>query len=314
MYLLFELFFALCVLFYFVCHFRRGPIIRKICRMCEPEKCALLNEISRPFGFEYLPEQDIFTSTVDGWQKEFGYHASFDTAAAHFGMVFDCEPVYFDYEDRTWLIEFWKGQYGINTGAEIGIYRADSLLLPGQYSSALFHGVPEEEMLPLRMEILRHGHPLFSLEKTHWWLTGFKMGLYSEPQDLELQAVLTFPDREMLERFADALRAHGCHDVQTCECRCSLTAAFSFDAPCRPPKGHKKCRLFHCLILWKNQLLRAFTQWKNRIFCRLFCFITRPFSCTPDRMLYLYYFLPFAFRRMLRPGKRVPKSAFRRGL
>ena len=42
--------------------------------------------------------------------------------APRFQMVFDALPVYFDYQKKTWLIEFWKGQYGINTGAEIGIY------------------------------------------------------------------------------------------------------------------------------------------------------------------------------------------------
>mgnify|MGYP000621142798 CR=1 FL=1 len=51
---------------------------------------------------------------------------------------------YFDYQGKTWLLEFWKGQYGINTGAEIGIYRADTLLSPAQRPYTLFHTVPDE--------------------------------------------------------------------------------------------------------------------------------------------------------------------------
>ncbi|MCI8318045.1 MAG: DUF4474 domain-containing protein [Lachnospiraceae bacterium] len=314
MYLLIGILFALCVLFYVMNHCRKRHIIRKICCMSDAEKCCLLNELAQPFGFEYLPDQDIFTSTYDSWQKEFGYCAAFDDAAVHFNMVFDCEPVYFDYNDRTWLIEFWKGQYGINTGAEIGVYRANSLLLPSQYSTALFHGVPSEEMLGLRMELQRKNQKLFSIERIHWWLTGFRMGAYSEPEDLELQAVITFPNEEMLQRFAEAVHRKGCHEVQTCGCRCSLTASFAFDASCKPCHDGKKNRLFHCLIAWKNRMLRRFAQWKNRIFCRLFLWITRPFTCTPDRMLYLYYFLPFAFRRMLKPRKyyKHRKSASRR--
>ena len=39
-------------------------------------------------------------------------------------MIIDAYPVYFDYQDKTWMIEFWRGQYGINTGAEIGVYHA----------------------------------------------------------------------------------------------------------------------------------------------------------------------------------------------
>ena len=30
--------------------------------------------------------------------------------------VFMCLPVYFDYGGKTWLMEFWKGGYGITAG------------------------------------------------------------------------------------------------------------------------------------------------------------------------------------------------------
>ena len=55
-----------------------------------------------------------------------------------FQMVFDALPIYFDYRGRTWLIELWKGQYGINTGAELGIYHADKILSESEYKTALF--------------------------------------------------------------------------------------------------------------------------------------------------------------------------------
>ncbi|MEI3236147.1 MAG: DUF4474 domain-containing protein [Lachnospira sp.] len=88
----------------------------------------LLDELMQPFGFLSCPQQNVITSDIDSWQRTFGYTRLFDYSAPHFKMVFDCEPVYFDYDNRTWLIEFWKGQYGISCGAEIGIYRADTIL------------------------------------------------------------------------------------------------------------------------------------------------------------------------------------------
>ena len=45
---------------------------------------------------------------------------------------------------------------------------------------------------------------------------------------------------------------------------------------------------------------RRFSQWKNKIFCKLYRWVTRPFVCTEDRILYLYFYLPAAFRRLLR--------------
>ena len=40
------------------------------------------------------------------------------TAYQYVGMVFETLPVYFDYAGKTWLIQIWKGQYGICTGCE----------------------------------------------------------------------------------------------------------------------------------------------------------------------------------------------------
>ncbi len=73
-------------------------------------------------GFKYDPYEDIFYSTKGAWQKNFGYGHIYDVTAPIFRMIIDTEPVHFSYNNKNWLITFWKGQYGITTGAEIGIY------------------------------------------------------------------------------------------------------------------------------------------------------------------------------------------------
>ncbi|MBN2351608.1 MAG: DUF4474 domain-containing protein [Spirochaetales bacterium] len=74
-------------------------------------------------GFLYDPEQDIIYSRIDALQKDFGYSLLYDDLApVMIGAVIDCEPVYFDYGGDSWMIELWKVQYGIETGAEIGVY------------------------------------------------------------------------------------------------------------------------------------------------------------------------------------------------
>ena len=67
-----------CILFLLIiCSFlmiwRRKCITRKICCMPIPEKLKKLNELTHPFGFEYLLSQDIFTSCQDSWQRDLGY-------------------------------------------------------------------------------------------------------------------------------------------------------------------------------------------------------------------------------------------------
>ena len=122
---------------------RRRRSKRKVCGMTMDEKEHLLNELAKPFGFAYAGEEDVFTGRLDAWQRKSGYEALFDKAAAHFHMIFDAYPVYVDYEGRTWLIEFWKGQYGINTGAEVGIYHADRLILEREREKAHFDAVDD---------------------------------------------------------------------------------------------------------------------------------------------------------------------------
>lgn len=294
MYFFVEILLFLCVFFFIFTFFRCRKMRHRICRMEECEKICRLNELMNPFGFSYVPDLDIMTTTLDAWQREFGYCAFFDETAVHFNMVFDCEPVYFDYDGKTWLIEFWKGQYGLNTGAEVGIYRADTLLNPGERRSAVFQSVPDAEMLPVSLELYQNGRKQYGLMRKHWWLTGFCVGQYSEPEELSIRVSITFPNEEMLNCFYEGLQNAGYRECELCiGCR---TIFFAVKTPhfrqprrCVPGKGRRQ-------------------QWKNLMFCRMFQFVTKPFTCTLDQILYLYFLLPGVCRRMLRLCRnRMPK-------
>lgn len=287
---------------------RRKRSIRKIRCMSSCQKMALLNEQLIKFGFVWLPSQEIISTTTDAWQREFGYCALYDHTASLFNMVFDCEPVYFDYDGRTWLIELWKGQYGINTGGEIGIYRADRLVPPRETEQAHFESVPDSQMLPLTIELLRRIDapggtacepasrfskraccrelaPVFSVDFLHWWLAGFRMGEFSRPRDLVMRASITFPDECMLSAFTNALLVLGYRTADFTVY--GLTVFLTFDEP-------------HSLQPSEIHPVRAcIAQLENRLFCRLYRFITKPFTETPDQLLYLYYLLPPAFTHML---------------
>lgn len=274
-----------CIFFFIGNFYRRKKIMRKICEMEECEKSALLNEILKPFGFVYLQEQDVVSSTVDAWQRKYGYHHLFDETAVNFNMVFDCEPVYFQYNGCTWLVEFWKGQYGINTGAEVGIYKTDFEVPSGEFENTWFHSVSNAEMCPVSFTLYDKNHELCCVKRRHWWLTGFDVGKYSRPENLSMKVSILFPDVEMRRAFVDGLVALG---YCPCDlCTCGRMVCFVFDKP------HSKQP--RCLFGWR----KGWAQWKNRLFCRLFLLVTRPFCTTVDRILYLFYFLPPAFRHML---------------
>ncbi|MDO4311887.1 MAG: DUF4474 domain-containing protein [Eubacteriales bacterium] len=258
------------------------------------ERCQLLNKIIHPFGYQYFPCEDVFVSTFDAWQREFGYAYSYDRLAPYFNMVFDSEPVYFNYKNRTWLIEFWKGQYGINTGAEIGIYCADEIVPVHHRKRELFHTVSDEDIPVFSMALYRRsavgGEELLNLSMSHWWLAGFCMGSFSNPDELYADICIQFPNCDMLCAFTDALIELGYDD---CSLRiCGSRICFSYQTALTPDS--------RCFI---TSLVRQTAQWKNNLFCRIYLLAARPFCSTADRLIYLYFYAPLIFRRCLRLRK-----------
>lgn len=268
---------------------RRRWAIKKVCSMSCSDKCELFNSLLEPFGYCYNPSQDIISSRNDAWQRNAGYTALFDRTAAYFNMVFDYLPIYFNYDEKTWLIEIWKGQYGINTGSEVGIYYADRILSEKELPTAHFQAVDDCDMLPVSMTLSKEKNLLARVAKKTWWLTAFCMGQFSKPSQLFLNVSICFTDCDMMHHFLNALRKTGL--PEECIQICGHKITFPFGGYIRHPYS-----------LWQR-IVRAWAQFWNRIFCKIFLFITRCFTLTLDRMLYLYYLLPFAFRKMLRPHK-----------
>lgn len=286
MYIIIGVLLVIFFLLLIVLHFRRGRIIRRVRRMAFCDKLELLNALAEPFGFCYCPDQDIMTSRIDAWQKGFGYCSLYDKSALKFGMVFDCEPVYFEYGNRTWMIELWKGQYGISLGAEIGVYYADTIISPKQYEKEIFHGVEQEDMLPLSMKLNYKGQSLFSRRDIHWWLTGFRTGEYTAPEDVVLEVSIVFPNEEMRKCFSESLCRMGYHQCEINVYGNTVSFLFSIPHTGQPRLAYRAAA--------------ALSQWQNRIGLGLYLFVTRPFAGTMDKILYLYFYSPAAFRRMLR--------------
>jgi hypothetical protein len=168
-------------------------------------------ESIKEMGYEYDPYQDIFYSTLNPWQKHYGYCRLYDETAVAMGMVINCEPIYFKYDNKKWLIEFWKGQYDLATGFEIGIYNTTgpSFDIPGYFDGTFYNGAESEDYLTMYCSLEKNGITLFAREEKHWWLTGFKLGEFSEPSELTMYIRIIFKDREMRDEFVKGLNNAG---------------------------------------------------------------------------------------------------------
>lgn len=265
---------------------RREKSKKRVRRMEMPQKIHLLNQLAEPFGFFYIEEEDVFTSRVDAWQRHSGYTAMYDKAAAGANMVMDAFPVYFDFEGKTWLIEFWKGQYGINTGGEVGVYHARHIVPPYFYPAVHFEAAEDDEMPRMLCCLERKEERIYELFDRHWWLTGFRMGTFSKPRDLRMAVEITFDEAKMAEAFFKGLQKTGLPRSRFRICCNEVWIKIDFSGK-RPFFEH---------------LHRACVQRLNHFYCLSYRAVTRPFVRTADRMLFLYFQLPFCFRRMLRLG------------
>lgn len=290
--------FLLLLILFILLHFKRKNVIKRVNALTLTQKHELLEQLANPLGYSYNACQDIFVARLDAPQKVFGYTSFYDFSAPYLNMVFDYETIYFNYNQKTWLIEMWKGQYGINTGCELGIYYADGLVKPRDYASTLFHAVDSKDMLEVSLELNRYPSSgtiqpapdtdLGYSKRRHWWLTIFKMGTYTNPGNIFVNTSIRFRDYYMMNQFLDSFeKAMPDTPYKTN----GLTIYFTFY------QSNREYSFF-------QRTVRRIALMTCYVYCKLFNFLTRPYTNSGDKLLYLYYYLPFAVRHMLKSKSR----------
>lgn len=260
---------------------KRKKAIKKVKFSTEEEKLMYVNAALDPFGFCFDYCQDIVVSKNDCWQRDFGYMDLYDLKAPFLNMVFDSEPIYFDYDCKQYRIEFWKGQYGITTGAEVGVYVRDKHPL---FPTSYYRAATDDERLDISFELTKKCK-MFSRCDKSWWLTGFDVGTFSRRKDLIMSICICFPNECMLEAFYKSLVNAGY--AQSNISVCDTTVYFDY---CHPNnyKLNKKHRIAKCVA-----------QIYNYINCHIYNFFTRFFNRTLDKLTYLRFMSPCLFRLII---------------
>jgi hypothetical protein len=201
-------------------------------------------------GFVYDPDQDIIYSRMDALQRNFGYAFGYDAAAPAMNAIIDCEPIFFDYDGKHWMIELWKGQYGLETGCEIGVYTRpigstspvyallDATIgrRPGDSvaSHNLFYDCASDaDRLELSATLRRNGTELFTRgPEVHWWLTGFRWGVLSDPTELSVDVAITLKDAAMRDAFLAGIAGRAYANLNVS----ATTVSFTFEQPFAVPQ------------------------------------------------------------------------------
>ena len=171
------------------------------------------------FGFKYNTKDQVFITAEDAWQRNFGFEETYDNFAGAGAISYDTIRVKFNYQGNEWMIQFWKGQYGlVLIGAEIGLYNRKE----NATASSYYDCVTDEEKLNMSMKVYRQNADnqneydlLFKRSPTKtWWLTGFTPGTLSAgsyvvkedaTKKLMLQATINFDTPEQAQAFIGGL-------------------------------------------------------------------------------------------------------------
>ncbi|MFV0344610.1 MAG: DUF4474 domain-containing protein [Anaerocolumna sp.] len=199
--------------------------------LSKSEKNIALNNDLAPWGFAYYEPQDLFYSIKNGWQRNCGYCYLYDDGTVPLSMVIDCEPIYFEYAGKNWLIEFWKGQYGMATGCEIGVYNTTD---PVKYNAAgtnitLYHAVEDVDQLYMSCALRKKNTIILQRGEVHWWVTAFKLAEFSNPSELIMSAEVTLKDNTMTDAFVAGMITAG-YKASDLMIR-GNSVAFNYDVP-----------------------------------------------------------------------------------
>ncbi|MBQ8015947.1 MAG: DUF4474 domain-containing protein [Clostridia bacterium] len=183
---------------------------------------SYLNE-NQILGYKYDAAGEFYyTDDKDCWQKNCGYNEVYDNLAPAAAMNIDQVRIRFTYENKDWMIQLWKGQYGwLFVGAETGVYTAPV----GSYTGSTgdvnhYNCADKEDWLNMQLDCYwsenddGHYKKIFTREYgKYWWATGFVKGQltkYSIPRsELKAKNRITFKSKEMADLFVLELRRCG---------------------------------------------------------------------------------------------------------
>lgn len=168
-------------------------------------------------SYKYDPNGNYYyTDDKDCWQSNFGYNEGYDSLAVVGVMYYDTVRTKFVYDNKEWLIQIWKGQYGYCfVGGEVGVYTR-----PIGKSGSAYSCAAKEDWLKMEMTLLWKFNggdyePVFTRPYTdYWWCTGFVVGYEADESRLNREQFrmithITFKDTAMAEAFCKAFEANG---------------------------------------------------------------------------------------------------------
>ena len=160
-------------------------------------------------GYVYDPEQDIYYTHMNPWQRHFGFTSEYDTGASYLNMEYVTFKCDFTYGGKYWRIQCWKGQYALLSGAEMGVYTKD---IDSDLSEDFYACANDDNLLEMGFDFYKttkdynnRNRLFYRPVEFHWWQTGFKFG-YCNPTNCVAVMTLRAKDSTMADGIEKGLQ------------------------------------------------------------------------------------------------------------
>lgn len=174
----------------------------------DKQEVSTPNRILAQFGYVYDAEQNIYYTSLNPWQRYFGFTDLYDDMAAYAVMFYQTLKIDFEYEGLLWRLQWWKGQYGALEGAELGVYTKKRIFK----CSPFYKCAEDDNLLEMSFDYYHNvsdfeeNKPLFHRpEQEHWWITGFKFGACNPTKNI-VKATLMARDKKMADGIEAGLK------------------------------------------------------------------------------------------------------------
>lgn len=159
----------------------------------------------------------------DCFQANFGYNPLYDLGANLIDFSIETTKIDFNYDNKQYRIQFWKGQYisgEIGTvGGEIGVYTRPKGSIGEHYNCAT-----EDDWVKMEMTVywdeFDNGEYLPQFSRNYndfWWCTGFVDGQLKNRRDsntMRILARITWESEEQAIAFDNAMAKRGFTKVE----------------------------------------------------------------------------------------------------
>lgn len=155
-------------------------------------------------GFSMNLDEGTTYTGINVWQRHFGFTVVYDIFCylTPYLMQYHTERFKFEYDNREWMIQIWKGRYFIANGGEVGIYTREK-----GSKGTFYFCANDEDMMYMDLYVYHGNDLLLKRERQlHWWVTGFNVSTTAYlPSSMTLVSTITMKDVEMLKAFKGAL-------------------------------------------------------------------------------------------------------------